>query len=78
MMHLLACRAAESNAFSIRIALWIRTEDDLLVQVVAKHSTTDVLFRDWIEVELEPPGRSEQQCKERYRLAQSVVCSWWN
>ncbi len=45
MMHLLACRAAESNAFSIRNALW----------------------------ELEPPGRSEQQCKEHYSLPQSVV-----
>ena len=73
MLQLFARRAAESNAFSIRNALWSRAEDDLLVQAVAKHSTSDVLFRDWREVAWELPGRSEQQCKERYRLAQSVV-----
>ena len=71
MLQLLARRAAESNAFSIRNALWSRVEDDLLVQAVAKHSTTDVLFRDWSEVALELPGRSEQQYKERYRLSQA-------
>ncbi len=47
MLQLLARRAAESNAFSIRNALWSRTEDDLLVQAVAKHSTSEALFRDW-------------------------------
>jgi hypothetical protein len=73
MLQLFARRAAESNAFSIRNALWSRAEDDLLLQSVTKHSTSDVLFRDWSEVELELSGRSEQQCKERYRLAQSVV-----
>ena len=70
MLQLLARRAAESNAFSIlgRNALWIRAEDDLLVQAVAKHSTSDVLFPNWSEVASELPGRSKQQCKERYRL----------
>ncbi len=48
MVQLLARRAAESNVFSVpdHNVLWIRTEDDLLVQVVAKHSTSDVLGRD--------------------------------
>jgi hypothetical protein len=36
-------RVVESNAFSIRNALWSSAEDDLLVQAVAKHSTSDVL-----------------------------------
>ncbi len=65
--------ATESNAFSIRNALWSRTEDDLLVQTVAKHSTSETLFRDWSEVAWELPGRSEQQCIERYKLADTVV-----
>jgi hypothetical protein len=34
---------------------------------------SEAIFRDWREVAWELPGRSEQQCKERYRLAQSVV-----
>ena len=38
-----------------------------------KHSTSDVLFRDWREVAWELPGRSAQQCKERYKLADTVV-----
>ncbi len=75
MLQLLARRAAESNALSVpdRNALCRRTEDDLLVKVVAKHSTSDVLFPDWTEVASELPGRSKQQCKERYRLADTVV-----
>ena len=75
MIQLFARRAAESNAFSVpdHNALWSTAEDDLLVQAVAKHSTSDVLFRDWREVAWELPGRSEQQCKERYRLADTVV-----
>ncbi len=74
MLQLLERRAAESNAFSVpdRNVSWRRTEDDLLVQTVVKHSTSDVLGRDWIDVAWELPGRSEQQCKERYS-AQSVV-----
>jgi hypothetical protein len=43
------------------------------VQVVGKHSTSEAIFRDWSEVGWELPGRSEQQCKERYTLGQSVV-----
>ena len=75
MLQLLARRAAESNAFSVpdRNALWSGAEDDLLVRAVAKNSTSDVLGRDWRVVAWELPGRSAQQCKERYRLAQSVV-----
>ena len=75
MIQLFARRAAESNAFSVpdHNALWSRAEDDLLVQAVAKHSTSDVLGRDWREVAWELPGRSAQQCKERYRLADTVV-----
>jgi hypothetical protein len=71
MLQLLARRASESNAFSVpdRNALWNRAEDDLLVQVVAKYSTSDVLGHDWSEVASELPGRCKQQCKERYRLA---------
>ena len=75
MLQLLARRAAESNAFSVpdRNGLWSRAEDGLLVQAVAKYSTWDVLSRDWSEVAWELPGRSEQQCKERYSLADTVV-----
>jgi hypothetical protein len=75
MLQLHTRRAAESNAFSVpdRNALWSRAEDDLLVQAVTKHSTSEVLFRDWSEVAWELSGRSEQQCKERYRLADTVV-----
>jgi hypothetical protein len=80
MLQLLARRAAESNAFSVpdRNALWIRAEDDLLVQAAAKHCTSDVLFSDvlfpdWSEVASELPRRSKHQCKERYRLADTVV-----
>ena len=43
------------------------------MQAVAKYSTWDVLSRDWSEVAWELPGRSEQQCKERYSLADTVV-----
>ncbi len=75
MLHLLARRAGESNVFSVpdRNALWSRTEDGLLVQAVTKYSTWDVLSRDWSEVVWKLPGRSEQQCKERYSLADTVV-----
>jgi len=68
MLQLLASRAAESNAFSIRNALWRRAEDDLLVQAVAKHSTSDALFPDWSEVAWELRG-----CMGVYHL--SVVFS---
>jgi hypothetical protein len=75
MLQLLARRPGESNAFSVpdRNALWSRAEDGLLVQAVAKYSTSNVLRRDWSEVAWELPGRSEQQCKERYSLADTVV-----
>ena len=75
ILQLLARQAAESNAFSVpdRNALLSRAEDDLLVQAVAKFSTSEVLFRDWSEVAWELPGRSAQQCKERYHLANTVV-----
>ena len=43
------------------------------MQAVAKYSTSDVLGRDWSEVASALPGRLPQQCKERYRLALSVV-----
>jgi hypothetical protein len=58
MLQLFARRADESNVFSIRNALWNRAEDDLLVQAVAKHSTSEAVFRDWSEVAWELPGRS--------------------
>ncbi len=75
MLQLLARRATESNAFSVpdRNALWSRAEDGLLVQAVAKYSTSDVLGRDWSEVASELPGRSKQQCKERYMIADTVA-----
>jgi hypothetical protein len=67
MLQLFTRRAAESNAFSIRNALWSRAEDDLLLQVVTKHSTSEAIFRDWSEVAWELSGRSKQQCIERYQ-----------
>jgi hypothetical protein len=71
MLQLFARRAAESNSFSIpdRNAYWSRAE----VQAAARHSTSEALFRDLSEVAWELPGRSEQQCIERYSLADTVV-----
>ena len=65
MLQLLARRAAESNAFSVpdRNASWSRAEDDLLVQAVAKHSTSDVLGRDWSEVAGSCPGALSSSAK---------------
>jgi hypothetical protein len=62
MLQLLVCRTSKSNTFSVpdRNALWSRTEDGLLVQAVAKYSTSDVLGRDWSEVASELPGSSKQ------------------
>ena len=40
---------------------------------MAKYSTSNVLGRDWSEVASELPERSKQQCKERYRLADTVA-----
>ena len=59
ILQLLVCRAAESIAFSVhdRNALWNRTEDDLLVQVVVKYSTSDNLGHDWREVASDLSGR---------------------
>jgi hypothetical protein len=75
VLQFLARRAVESNTFSVpdRNGLWIRVEDDLLVKVVTKHSTSDVLFPDWSEVASKLSGRSKQQCKERYSLTDTVV-----
>ncbi len=47
-------------------------EDGVLVEAVVKYSTSDVLGHDWSEVASELPGRSKQQCKERYRLPDTV------
>ena len=57
-LQLLARRAAESIAFSVPDcnALWSRAEDDLLVQAVAKYSTSNILGHDWIEVAWEMSG----------------------
>jgi len=62
MLQILACLSDESNVFSVpdRNVLWNRTEDDLLVQTVTKHCTSDVLGRDWSEVESELTGRLSQ------------------
>jgi hypothetical protein len=80
MLQLLVCRATESNTFSVPDSntSWNRTEDDLLVEAVAKHCTSDFLFSDvlfpvWSEVASELSGCSEHQCKERYRLTDTVV-----
>ncbi len=53
------CRTGESITFSVpdRNALWSRAEDDLLVQAVAKNSTSNILGRDWIEVVSEMSDR---------------------
>ena len=65
ILQLLARRAAESIAFSVpdRNALWSRAEDDLLVQPVAKYSTSDILGRDWREVASKLPGRLKSSAK---------------
>jgi hypothetical protein len=69
IFQLLTCRVAESNAFSIpdRNTSWNRTEDELIVQVVVKCSTSVILGRDWIDVTWEISGHLSQQCQERYR-----------
>jgi hypothetical protein len=43
------------------------------VQAVAKYSTSNVLGRDWREVASDLPGHSKQECKEFYRLADTVT-----
>jgi hypothetical protein len=75
MTDVLTRGVSESIAFSVpdRNTLWNRVEDGLLVVDVAKHSTSDVLGRDWSEVVSELSGCSEQQCKERYSLSDTVV-----
>jgi hypothetical protein len=65
MLQFLASQAAESNAFSVPDR---GAEDDLLVQVVPKYSTSDVLGHDWSEVASDLTGRPREECKERYRL----------
>ena len=47
-LQLLTCRTSDSIAFSVpdRNTLWSRTEDCVLVKVVVKQSTSDVLGRD--------------------------------
>jgi hypothetical protein len=74
VLQLLVRRVSESIPVSVhdRNTLWSRTEDDLLVQVVSKYSTSDVLCRDWSEVESELSGHSEIQYKEHY-LNDTVV-----
>ncbi len=69
------CRTSESIVFSIpdRNTLWIRTDDDLLVQAVAKYSTSNILGRDWREVASELSGSLPQQCEESYRITDTVV-----
>ena len=66
ILQLLERRAAESIAFSVpdRNALLSRAEDDLLVQAVAKCSTSNILGRDWIDVASEMPGNLPQQYQE--------------
>ena len=75
MIQILERRATESNAFSVpdRNSLWIRVEDVLLVQVVGKYCTSDVLGLDWTEVASKLPGRSKHQWKEGYRFVDTVV-----
>ena len=48
-----------SIVFSVpdRNTSWNRSEDDLLVEVVAKYSTSNILGRDWNEVTWEMSGR---------------------
>ena len=70
ILQFLSSRVVESITFSVpdRNVLWNRDEDDFLVQTVAKYSTSNILGRDWIEVESEIPGRLSQQCQEWYRV----------
>ena len=70
IIQLLVCREDESIVFSVpdRNTLWSRSEDDLLVQDVAKYGTCNILGRDWIEGASEIPGHLSEQCKEHYRL----------
>ncbi len=64
LVAVLVCRSTESNIFSVpnRNVLWRRVEDDLLVQAVVNHSTSDILFSDvlfpdWNEVASEMVSR---------------------
>ena len=43
------------------------------MEAAGNYSTSDVLFRDWSEVVSEFPGQLTQKCKDRYRLADTVV-----
>ena len=57
------CSVPDSNT------LWSREEDNLLVQAVVKHSTSDVLGRDWSEV------ASEQKIQTR-RILNDLFTIW--
>ena len=74
ILQLLARRAAESFAFSVpdRNALWSRAEDDLLVQAVAKYSTSNILGRSWIEVAWE----CLDACRNSVRSATGLLIFW--
>ncbi len=76
MLHHLTRRAAESYTFSIpdRNALWSRPEDDLLVQDVAKHSTSDILFPVWSEVYQSYPVVLSSSANS----VTGLLVLWWN
>ena len=54
-----------TSAGSIHALLCVRAEDDILVQAVAKYTTSDVFSHSWRQVASDLPGRLPQQCKER-------------
>ena len=76
ILQLLACRSAESIVFSVpdRNASWRRAEDDLLVQAVAKHSTSDVLVAIGARLHQSCPDVLNSSAKS----ATGSLILWWN
>ena len=75
ILQILSRRETESIPFSVpdRHVLWNRAEDDILVQVVVKYTTSDVFSRSWRQVTSGLPGLLPQQCKECYRVVDTVT-----
>ncbi|XP_077140590.1 snRNA-activating protein complex subunit 4 isoform X2 [Ranitomeya variabilis] len=60
---------------SLKKGYWNREEDKLLLKAVEKHGA-----KDWYKIQLEVPGRSDSQCRERYikALRKDVKKGHWS
>ncbi|CAJ0936450.1 unnamed protein product, partial [Ranitomeya imitator] len=60
---------------SLKKGYWNREEDKLLLKAVEKYGA-----KDWYKIQLEVPGRSDSQCRERYvkALRKDVKKGHWS